>query len=287
MFKLFKNNHNSFIPKDIKNGMHSANFCTVKLGEKIEIDNNLICFVSYKDKIYLELNSGSYVFNKEFLLEIYTKQLKKKKKLKSLNLDLYYVNLNAFSYEFDFSNNLYLTSGKTKTLCSIKTKLKVSDPKLFNKTIINEITGSTAQTSEKFVLEFIEFEIKHYFLRKTLPSTTLSAQQLEALKIKLTTSLNKIGVELMEFDIVINKIANSKNKNTITEPKTSLQYKTINDSEKEAKAIEIEQNLEKTIDQTKSIDYTKENNVCPICKIKLIKGSIFCHKCGYNINIRR
>ena len=92
MFNWFKNKLNSLIPSDFEKGFMSYNFCSVKINSNLTVPENSVCFVCYRNKIYLELTAGSYTLDENTLHSVYIKQ-SKNKELKKIKLDLYFVNL--------------------------------------------------------------------------------------------------------------------------------------------------------------------------------------------------
>ena len=111
MFGWFKSKLN-LIPNDASKGMLTSNFSTFKLGEKLVIPENLVCLLKYKDKTYKELTPETYSLNKEFLLDLYSKQIKGKKKLKELKADLYFINLSSFNFEFEYTDKIPINKVK-------------------------------------------------------------------------------------------------------------------------------------------------------------------------------
>lgn len=279
MFNWFKGKQN-LITNDVKNGMLTSNFVSFKVGEKLIIPENVVCYVRYKDNTYKELSTGEYALNKEFLLDLYTKQLKGKNKLKNLKADLYFVNLNTFSFEFEYVDKLLLNKFKEKFLFNIKLSIQVNDSKLFSKTLIYENTAPTAETTKNLLTSYAEQYIRFYFLKQKLTSTIINFEQQKSINNILTTKFKQIGVSVNKIEISIFKKANKSN---IQENEKQSAMVNNNDIVENKLIPSQEENTTKLIDQTDKKDYTTNTNLnlCPNCKSKLIKGSIFCHKCGY------
>ena len=89
MFNFFKSKTH-LIPADLSKGMMTSNFCTIKIDEKLTIPDYASCLICYKDKVYYELNAGTYTLSKEMLIDIYQKQSKHNRKIKNLKLDFYF-----------------------------------------------------------------------------------------------------------------------------------------------------------------------------------------------------
>jgi len=273
MFNWFKGKEN-LLTKDVNKGMLTSNFVSFKVGEKLIVPENVVCFIRYKDKTYKELSKGEYSLNKEFLLNLYTKQLKGKNKIKNLKADLYFVNLKTFSFEFEYVDKLPLNKVKEKFLFNVKMSLQVEDFKLFAKTLIYENTAPTADTTKNILLNYAETFIKTYFLKQKLTSEQISLEQQKAINVLLVNKFKKIGINATDTEISIFKKTN----------KTSKQEKDFNNITEtdNKKAINSTSGL---VDTTTENNYTTNSNICPNCKNKLIKNSIFCHVCGYKNKI--
>lgn len=272
MFNFFKNKLHNLIPSDVKNGLLTSNFCQFKVGDKIVIPENIICYVTYKDKTYKELTSDTYALDKDFILDLYKKQLKNKKKLKNIKADLYFVNLNNFTFEFEFADKIVIDKSLTSTLINVSISLKVDNPKNFSKFVINEVYGTNSNKTNNLTTDFCEEIIKRHFLHKKLNNINLSIIETSKLKEFLTKHLSKVGLMLIDVDLKLFKKAN----NTKHQQKCT----TLQEIEPEQTSTLSNEN-EKIVDQTSNFDYTKQDNeLCPNCKTKKIKGSAFCHKCG-------
>jgi len=275
MFSLFKRKQN-LLPKDISKALLTSNFVEFKLGEHINIPNNVVCLIRYKDKTYKELSSGDYSLNKEFLLDLYTKQLKQNKKLKSLKADLYFINLNQFNFEFEFVDKIPLNKITEKFLINVKLNIQVEDSSLFFKNLVYENTAPTAETTKNLIIEYTENKLRKFFLKQYLNSTNLTLEQIKQINSILFKSFKNIGLSFSELSVDLfkksNKIVKQDNLTTIeTTPK-----------EPEANNTEENSIKNKNDEKLNILNFQfKNENVCPKCNNKLISGSIFCHKCGY------
>lgn len=279
MFNWFKGKQN-LVASDVKNGMLTSNFVSFKVGDKLVVPENTICYIRYKDKTYKELPAGDYSLNKEFLLDLYTKQLKGKTKIKNLKADLYFVNLNNFNFEFEYIDKLPLNKVKEKILFNVKMSVQVEDSKLFSKTLIYENTAPTAETTKNLIINYAENFIRFYFLKQKLSSTSINLEQQKEINNILASKFKKIGVSVNKTEVAIfKKTSKTSTKEDVN--KTTIFNKELNiDNEN---STQIEENSTKSIDLIDKKDYTTNTNLnlCPNCNNKLIKGSIFCHRCGY------
>ena len=270
-------------PDDVNKGMLTSNFVCFKIGEKLIIPNNVICFVRYKDKTYKELPTETYSLNKELLLDLYTKQLKGKKKIKKLKADLYFVNLAPFNLDFEYVDKVPINNVLTKLLFNINVNVSVNNANAFSKFIIYENTAASSFETEQIVINFIESIIKKFYLKRKLNSNNLNNELKQELFAFAQKQLNKVGIDLNSLDVAIHSKSSNKekslNKNSnFFNDKTQQPNESVEDEE--LKNLTTSTNK---LDQTEEISYTEHTNenVCPNCKSKLIKGSIFCHKCGY------
>lgn len=296
MFNFFKFGKTNFIPSDINKGMMSSNFCTFKLGETLTLPENINCLICYKDKIYYSLESGSHKLSRESLLDLYEKQSKNNKKLKKLKIDFYFINKKTFSYNFSYIDKVPINDKLTKILFDVKIDLNVSDNKLFYKFVVFDWASADSYHTEELVLNYVELGIRNYFLKRKLSGSTISANQQTELEEKLTKHLNNVGLEFRNLELKLTP----KTKIVVAPaPKGSffdVEIPSFNNIENHINVKENLNEIEETktniVDQTTQIDYTNnetftnesaQQNLCPICKCKLITGSPYCHRCGYKI----
>lgn len=279
MFNLFKRKQN-LVPKDVKSGMLTSNFVSFKVGEKLEIPENIICLIRFKDKTYKQLEQGEYSLNKEFIIDLYTKQLKNKSNIKNIKADLYFINLSSFKFEFEFTDKLPLNNVKEKFLFNVILNLQVEDCNLFSKTLIYDNTAPSAESTKNLIIDYAEGFLRKYFLKQKLNSANLSETQNKEISIMLSKNLKKLGLSIGEVSInLFKKTDNFSKKEDKQKPTIQPMQENIANNEN-LNNIEINKNNNE--DTKSSSSLTANNpNICPQCKSKLIKGSIFCHKCGY------
>ena len=292
MFNFFNFKSKKLIPADIDKSIMSSNFCTIKLGEKLELKENLNCLICYKDKIYYELQQGNYHLTRELLIDLYSKQAKNNKKLKKLKADLYFANTNLFSFSFNYVDKIPLNNQLTKIIFDVDTKIKINDVREFYGFIVSEDPQVDAYSAEQMITNFVIENIKNHFLKVELNSLILPNDNLNEIKQKLTNKLNKIGLVLIDLNLKLS----TKTKLSVEKPKSSFfEFDSLDSPD----TIEekTENNIENLVDQPKNLDYTNNEQTnesstneqveelknCPICKCKLVKGSAFCHRCGYKI----
>lgn len=283
MFNLFNIKHN-LIPKDVNNGMLTSLFTTFKVDEKIDIPENVICFIRFKDKTYKEISTGTYSLNKEFLLDLYTKQLKNKKKLKVLKADLYFINLNTFNIEFEYTTKIIYNHIKSKILFNIKVNVNVNDAKKFKNFIIYENNSARSIDTEKILINYLEDLCKRFYLKKNLSSLTVDSETKQELFAYINKYLNKIGVVTNDLNITLFKHASIGKIEQTTSNFFSKTESIEESSSLHSNSEQIVENTSNSVDQPKENNYTKNSTnkeTCSQCGCVIIKGSIFCHKCGY------
>jgi len=269
VFNLFKNKLNYLVPSDISKGLVSSNFVTIKIGDKITIFDDIVCFVTYKDRFFYEFTAGTYILSKETLLDLYDRQRKGQKNLKKLKIDFFFVNTRAFDFPLSYADKVIYHDRLTKLLFEANINLSVTDAKKFCTAICHEVYSTTALHSNDLVLSYIENDIRTYFLRKRLDSLDLGNNIICDIRDKISKSLTKIGISLNQFSL---RIAEKSDGNVQRKKFFSSSHKNTN----------LTQEIENKFDQTQKTEYTNhQETLCPQCKSKLIKGSLYCHRCGY------
>ena len=276
MFNWLKMKFRNLVPSDLSKGMMSSYFGTIKLGEKLTVPVDCVCFVSYKDKIYNTLTSGTHNLSKELLIDVYQKQLKNNKQLKQLKLDLFFVNKSEFTYTFDYIDKIPVNKKSTKVLFSICANINIDNPNLFCSNILAEHASINCATCERVVLTHIEYLLRHAFLHEELSCLEINNDLKEKITTKLTKQLKKVGICLNLLKISVT----SKNK-TSTNSQFFKENSFNNNNDIELK------NDHDIIDQTTKLLYNENTSKetaklthCPNCNCKVIRGSLFCHRCG-------
>lgn len=296
MFNWLKNKLNNLVPNDINDGLMTSNFCTIKIGSKIKIPDNVVGFVYFKDKMYLEMNSGEHILNEESLINLYKKQLGKKKSIKKLNLDLFFVNLSRFEHNLNYKDKIPVNHKTTKLTFDVKITSNVTDAKSFLDTILITTANVNSRIADEIYLSYIEEFLRNYFLKVELDDFALPEEMKSNIFNKLSKFLNKMGVSLHKLEINLSENTkldkNSSNKSSFfdfyreVKPKNEeKQENTVDQKEKlnytlnsrETQSAINEEKPEEKADKKESVAY------CPRCQNKLIQGSKFCHRCGYQI----
>ena len=292
MFNWLKNKLNNLVPNDINDGLMTSKFCTIKLGSKIKIPENVVGFVSYKDKIYLEMNSGEHILNEESLPSLYKKQLGKKKSIKKLNIDLYFVNQSRFEHNLNYKDKIPVNHKMKKLTFDIKITSNVTDAKSFLETILITTANVNSRITDEIYLSYIEEFLRDYFLKIELDEMLIPEDMKSKIFDKLSKCLNKMGVSLHKLEINLSENSkldkNSSNKSSFFDFYREIKPK---DEEKQENTVDQKEKLNYTLDssetKTASNDETGEKkesvSYCPRCQNKLITGSKFCHRCGYQI----
>lgn len=274
MFNFFKNKQN-LIPNDVFDGMMTSKFCEIKPNAKINIDNNIVCFVSYKDKVYLTLTEGNHQLSEHNLKDLIAKQSKSGNP-KQLKVDLFFVNKNPFNLTNSFTIKYPISKQKTKVRFEYTINLNVSDENKFLKTILTELALPNIASTNKVVFSYIDEIIYFYFLKKNLNSINLPFEIKDNLKQKIAKQISKIGLTLTNFNINLYPTDSKLNKTSIfVDNKENTNKEEIHTTQNNC---EINTNtLDKPITNEDNID----KNICPNCGSKRIKNSIFCYRCGY------
>lgn len=312
MFSWLKNKLNSIIPDDIQKGVITSNFCTIKNGSKISVPTGVVCYINYKDKNYLELNSGEYTLNETTLPELCEKQKGKNKKLKKIKIDFYFVNTKQFDISFTYKDKVEIQNRLAKLIFTIKYNCNAIDSKKLFKSILYIIPDPDSVSSAILINDYLKESLMNYFFKRDLENIHLTSDMKEEIKNRISKSLAKIGLQLNSFEILIEERVKRK-KSSNTEISHTGFFDSFNNSLTQSKQgtdqvdknfvankIVVEKSIE-NVDQNKKKEYTSSDqanttidthssnenssiSICPRCQNKLIKGSKYCHRCGYQIN---
>ena len=276
MFRLFKFSKSVSIPSDIIKGLMTSSLCKgVKLGSKISIPKDIICLVSYKDKVYKILETGNYTINETLAPELYDRQAKKRK-IKKLNIDFFFVNRQNLSISTNFKDKIPVERKMTKFNINIMTDINVYKPETFAKYVLNDVATITAEESLQLFCDYIEIFTRNYLVKVELNDYELPNDIKLNYKDKLTKYLTKIGVTLNKLDIVIstkNPIEKKSNFFNHLDTETNTDTPTIDTSD-------TTNSLQTHVNESTNTEGTKDR-YCANCNMKLIEGSIYCHRCGY------
>ncbi|MCQ2564696.1 MAG: hypothetical protein MJ152_02410 [Clostridia bacterium] len=300
MFGWLKKKLNSFVPTDINKGMLTSNFCNVKIGSTITIPSGVICYVSYLDKIYLELIEGTYILNEATLPTLYKKQLGKKDKIKHIKVDFFFVNLSSFNLSLVYIDKIPINNKLTKLTATANFTCSVSDARLFRDVVLSHFASVYAYQTERLVMDFSEEFLRNFFLHKKLNSCTLDAETNNELVENFTKYLAKMGVKLTNLVLNFQPFVTKQPSN----PEKEIKRGFFDDSpttpsfdwgnhDEQTTQVNQEKELEEEVKETAPVlDQAQENaynttiqqDKCPRCGCKMIKGSIYCHRCGYKFN---
>jgi len=297
MFGWLKNKFNSYLPSDINKGFMSSYFCKIKLGNKLTVPENMVCFLHYRDKLYLELPAGTHILDANNLKALCERQFKKEKQ-KKVYADLFFVNLKAFSRTVEFKYKIPVNNRSTKLIINSKFEMQVTDAGKFNKFIQSEMASPNVEKTDGVVEGYFEDFLRNYFLRKELDSYTLSSSMENDLKNKATAFFAEFGGDLISFQITFKPL---NKKETISESiKEEKPISIFNQTEEKQDNKEektnfsilenssmlntntYDNNANKSIPQNKSTQLNS-SNLCPKCRNKIVKNSWYCHRCGYKL----
>lgn len=279
MFNWLKNKLNFLIPSDIEKGLMTSCYKNIKLGDKLTVPTNVVCFLSFKDKVYLTLQEGTHSLNKDLLLKLYEKQLGKKKSLKHIKVDLFFVNKKTFNFNLNYFDKISVQKKMEKVLFDISMQINVANENTFSRFVMAEFALMTSLQTNDFILDYTEQCLKKFFLRKNLDDLIIAFSERDQITEYLHKSLEKIGITLQDINLELTKGFKTKKSSACV---SSFNF---NNSTKSTNSTEAQNFSSETIDQTNHLDYNNEQlDVCPTCKSKKIKGSVYCHKCGTKLN---
>ncbi len=225
---------------------------------------------------------GELMINKENLGALISKQTKKKD-IKKLQVDLFFVNTNKLEKSFTFADKIYIDHGLFKVNYKLNLKLNVEKPKKFLTFTLRELALPRGVDTDKLIQNYLYDLIHSFFLRKNLDSPELDEKILTTLKTKVQKFFNSVGVSLIDFDFQLStngtfapkkiKIFDNTNKNT---PKTATVQK------ESGKTLDQNENIDYNENVTQKVDNppTAQANICPVCGKTVVQGSIYCHHCG-------
>lgn len=296
MFSWFKNKFNNLLPSDAHNGLMTAELTTIKVGTKLTVPENFVCFACYKDKTYLEMPTGTHILNAETLPELYKEQLGKRRSLRHLKIDLFFVNLNQTNISFSYNDKVPVSGKNTKLKFDVNINCSVNNAKKFSKFVLGFLATTTAYETEKLVVGFIQEFLMQQFLKVTLTSTEIPAGLVNELTQKLSSYMLKMALTLNNFNL------STQLKNNLTpqeKPTKSFSFNTSTSTTNNISSSNLfnnsSKNKENVVDQNPNEHYNNVNSTlaetqqscarcCSVCGSKLITGAIFCHRCG-NKNI--
>ena len=312
MFEWFKSKFNSYVPKDMEQSMMSSNFTSIKIGEKFVVPENVTCFVAYNDKLFATLVSGKHTISRELLIDLYDKQTRGDKKINSLKVDLFFVNSKPFDFSFTYIDKVPVQNKLTKLIFDIDFSANVCEEKKFYTFVTNELYSTNAEYTKRLVTNTVEEFLRKYFLKKKFASLNKPIAEIQDLDTKVVSFMQKIGVNIKNFKIsitsknnpipqekakisIFEKSPSQKNSSQVNEsdlvvPTISLDDYHIDDyteklkeefEEKEIQEVEPTQTTQESSVEPQPIQPNDADNICPNCKVKLINGARFCHRCGY------
>ena len=295
MFSWFKKRLNVLLPNDINNGFMTANLCTVKTNSKIIIPKNVIGFVSYKDKVYLEMPEGEYTINKENLPDLYKRQGGNKRTLKHIKLDFFFINTKAFDINFSYTDKIPVNAKNVKFKINVALNCGVINVNKFYDFVLGFLSTTSAVETESLIVNFTQEFLMKQFLKLNLTDINLPDIFVSMLEEKLIKFMEKMSLKLNTFKISIEPKLKAKNNTYVSEQKKSSFFEPL------------EESLSANVDQSTKDDYNTNNiadsitinvgdnvikqqpeqfskpEICPFCSRRLISGSAFCHRCGNKI----
>ena len=294
VFNWFKNNHKSHIPSDFDDCFLTSKDDELKIGSSFTLPSDAICYVSYKDKIYLSSTEIIDV-NTKTLQHLIDKQTKNPQKaIKEIKADLFFVNMREQQRNHNYKDKLRFENGSVKTIVSSNLTLKVTDPKKILSFVLSELALPTARDSDHMILGYYEDFLRGFFLHKKLDSDKIDGELYEELSKKVGKFFSKMGIEVKSFNISLGfgeEVPFVENKRTSFFDEISKKEPAKNEQPTEilvdeGKNKEYNQEVENQTEPSNPKTETSSvaTGYCPVCNMKLIPGSKFCHRCGYRIN---
>lgn len=290
MCKWFKNliNPNKLVPKDIGEGLMSSMYYSIKIGEKLVVPDDCVCFLSFKDKIYCQFETGSYTLDEKTLSELISKQTKVKgKKIKKVKFDLFYVNLKSFEYNTKQTETILVDKKLCRAEILTNFCCKIFDAEKFQASALMFYALIRPIDAQRFVEGFVMENTNKFLLKCKFVQPIDSSFEQRSLLEFLNKKAEKIGINILDFSLSI--LTKSKQKVIKDEPKsifdsTVTQTKELVKTQKSNRA-DLNPIDNDTIQSYNSLEKTEDGSghtqLCPICKSKRIANSVFCHKCGY------
>lgn len=281
LFNLFKNKR-EYLPKDTTSCLITSCNLEVKLNTPITLPENVICFVGFKDKIYLKTNNQLNV-DENNLNQLFQKQAKKNKNLKTLNFDLFLVNCNDQSKNFNFNQKIRIGKTDHKANFQLETVLKVYDAEKFKDIVLSFYALPTAEDGYDCVAMYILDFLKPYLNKIKLETPDLKLHQ-QIIAEKIGNILKKLGLELKTFklDFSVKDAEFEKRKPQVTENLfQNLPLKDDVQNETQSKNVDLNTQIIYNNNQEKQTTHdTPGQLLCPCCKAKVITNAVYCHRCG-------
>ena len=300
MFNWLKNLFASkkLLPKDVESGLMTSMFYSVKLGEKLIVPDNCVCYLSYRDKVYNQFESGNYTLDEQTLNSLITKQTRGKKEIKTVKFDLFYVNKNKFNYDTKQNESIPFDGRLSKVEIKTNFDCQVVDTKKFKSYALSFFALIRPIDAENLVKSFVTEHINKYYLKHDLFSPINAETETENIKTYLNKKAERYGftfanlylslwvknktkqpveTEKSFFDDV--KVSKTSTVAPIETVKTQKEAKTETENIDNTKSKVYNLN---SVEQSVSTNENKEKQeVCPQCQSIRIANSAFCHKCGY------
>lgn len=301
MFNWLKNLFSSkkLLPNDVESGLMTSMFYSVKLGEKLIVPDNCVCYLSYKDKVYNQFESGNYTLDEQTLNSLITKQTRGKKEIKTVKFDLFYVNKNKFNYDTKQNESIPFDGRLSKVEIKTNFDCQVVDTKKFKSYALSFFALIRPIDAENLVKSFVTEHINKYYLKHDLFSPINAETETENIKTYLNKKAERYGFTFA--NLYLSLWVKNKTKQPVETEKSFFDDVKVSKTSTVAPIETIKTQKEaktetENIDNTKSKEYNlnnvgqsvstnenkeKKQEVCPQCQSIRIANSAFCHKCGY------
>lgn len=275
MFGWLKNKFNNLLPPDANKSLMSANFCTVKLNTKLTVPENMICYVCYKDKTYLELPAGTHFLNQENLKNLCKKQ-HLAKSLKKVKVDLFFVNLSTFERQVKIKEKLLISRRLSRVELLVNFKIRVENADAFSKFILSEMSCPNASKTDGVVEGYFADFMHKFLLKKRFNSLVFEQDILNELTQKAQTFFEIGGVKLCNIQLEF-----SPQKQKFIQPNKQLKQDTAVERKTLTQTVDQSNKNDYNISKSEKIINQEKKNICPNCKQNIVANSWFCHRCGF------
>lgn len=231
----------------------------VKLETVINIPNDYVGLIFYRDKYIITLPAGNHKLQGDTFFELFEKNKRKNKNAKTptYNFNIHYISTSRHNIEFTFT---HLSSFKQKEEYFFTTLYEIENPRAFAK----ELLTTWYKTTNNRTLSYIKSWFKdfcYYVMEKKFDNDKSFHLQLLTLANKY---FKKYGLNIIDIKLKIN-----------SENQVKESFKEVNKEENLNSPklyINSPQNL---------ID--KSEKYCSNCQSRINLGSDFCSNCGYKL----
>ena len=244
----------------------------VKLETKIEIPENYVGLVYFRDYYQFTLPSGTHTMHKDTFYKIVQKNERKNRKSKKPKFDfnIHYITESDLDIEISFKRK---NENNEKVVYTLNMKYKIDNALKFAKEILTTSYHTTSQRTLNIIHEWVDEFCNHIFNKR------LSIQELSnKLKSYADKYFKHYGLNVIEIKLTgDNKVRLYDNiTGDISTPLFPNQESISNSTQQE-----IPNSIQSQLTFNTPIDNSK---YCPRCQAKLLENAFYCLRCGHKIN---